>query len=323
VLDRQLRFLLIQPLSAVMRPSAKYVLVTPTKDEEMTIGETLSSVVLQSVPPSEWIIVDDGSSDDTVELVAAMQVKYSWIKLIQLPPRIERCFGAVARATQLAVDHLSVVDYCFIGLLDSDVRLPPDYFKELMVRFNENPRLGLGGGRVLDPGEDINFVPDNLMDVPGAVQFFRRECFEALSAIYAIPEGGWDMLTCVESRLNGFETCLFPDLRVDHLKPRNIAHGGILRRRWQCGVRDYVLGYHPLFEVVKCLRRFRQSPFIFSGIAWWLGYISAALERRDRIVSGDLVEFLRREQTQRIKFSLCRCIRSHRRSLSYSSDAIL
>jgi poly-beta-1,6-N-acetyl-D-glucosamine synthase len=278
-----------------------YVLVTPTKDEENTIGETLASVISQTIRPLEWVIVSDGSTDRTDSLIRTAMAEHPWITLIQLPPREGRCFGAVARATKLATERLSFCGYEFIGLLDSDLRFAPNYFESVIAEFRTNPKLGLAGGRVLDPGERPESKPDNTWDVPGAVQFFRRKCFESLRKIHAIPEGGWDMLTCVESRMNGFETALLTGLVVDHLKPRNIAHGGIISRRWQCGVRDYVLGYHPLFETVKCLRRIRQSPALVSAAAWWIGYVSAALSRRPRAIPADILAHIHLEQLRRLK----------------------
>lgn len=281
--------------------SSTYVLVTPTKDEEKTIGETLASLISQTIRPVEWVIVSDGSTDRTDSLIQAAMAQHPWITLIQLPPREGRCFGAVARATKLATERLSVSDYEFIGLLDSDLRFAPTYFESVIAEFSANPKLGLAGGRVLDPGERPDSKPDNTWDVPGAVQFFRRKCFESLREIHAIPEGGWDMLTCVESRMNGFDTALLTGLVVDHLKPRNIAHGGLISRRWQCGVRDYVLGYHPLFETVKCLRRIRQSPVIVSAASWWMGYVSAALSRKPRAIPADLLAHIHLEQLHRLK----------------------
>jgi hypothetical protein len=155
---------------------------------------------------------------------------------------------------------------------------------------------------VLDADESPHILPDNLRDVPGAVQFFRRDCFESLSGIHIIPEGGWDMLTCAEARMNGFETALLTGLKIDHLKPRNIAYGGVLVRRWQCGVRDYVLGYHPLFETVKCLGRLRERPILISAVCWWLGYMSAAIFRKERRIPSDLLAHIRSEQLLRLKF---------------------
>lgn len=283
-----------------MHASTNYVLVTPTKDEEKTIGETLASVTSQSILPAEWVIVSDGSTDRTDSLIQAAQAVHPWITLVQLPAREGRCFGAVARATKIATNHLSTTDYQFIGLLDSDLRFGSEYFQSVLEAFAANPQLGIAGGRVLDPGEKLSQIPDNTDDIPGAVQFFRRTCFESLSDIHAVPEGGWDMLTCAEARLNGFQTRLLTNLVVDHLKPRNVAHGGLLRRRWQCGVRDYILGYHPLFETVKCLRRLRQNPVIFSSLSWWLGYVSAAARRHPRGIPPNLLVHVQREQMDRL-----------------------
>lgn len=283
-----------------MSASGKYVLITPTRDEEAVIGETIASVVSQSLRPLEWVIVSDGSTDRTDSIIQEARKENPWIKLIQLPPREGRCFGAVARASKLAVRALTVTDYDYVGLLDSDLRFGPDYFATLISRFEEDKSLGLAGGRVVDPGDEDTPPPDNLKDVPGAVQFFRRSCFESLRDIHAIPEGGWDMLTCAESRLNGYTTRLFPDLIVSHLKPRNIAHGGILQRRWQCGVRDHALGYHPLFETVKCLRRLRERPYVLSSVAWWLGYMTSLVRRKRREIPADLASFIHKEQLERL-----------------------
>lgn len=279
----------------------RYVLITPTRDEEKTIGQTIASVVSQTILPAEWLIVSDGSTDRTETLVKEAQADNPWIRLIQLPPRPERCFGAVAKATIIAVEALTVADYSYIGLLDSDVKFNSSYFESVMREFEANPRLGLAGGWVLDADENPHVLPENLSDVPGAVQFFRRDCFESLSGIHIIPEGGWDMLTCAEARMNGFETALLTGLKVDHLKLRNIAYGGVLSRRWQCGIRDYVLGYHPLFETVKCLGRMREHPILISAACWWMGYMYAAIIRKERRIPSDLLAHIRSEQLLRLK----------------------
>lgn len=284
-----------------MTESARYVLVTPTRDEEKTIGKTIASVVSQSILPAEWVIVSDGSTDRTDKLIQTAQADHPWIRLIQLPPRPERCFGAVSRATTHAVASLLNHDHAYIGLLDSDLQFGPAYFEILIHEFEGNPRLGLAGGWVLDSDENRHILPTNLQDVPGAVQFFRRDCFESLREIQIIPEGGWDMITCAEARMNGFETLLLTGLKVEHLKPRNSAHGGLMRRRWQCGVRDYVLGYHPLFEAVKCLGRLGESPMLVSAACWWMGYVTASILRKKRRIPVDLLLHIRREQALRLR----------------------
>lgn len=277
-----------------------YALVTPVRDEEKTIGLTIASVAAQTKLPREWVIVSDGSTDRTDAIVADAAREHPWIRLLALPPRAGRDFAAVVRNTERGVRTLDCQDYAFIGLLDSDVSFQNNYFEQLMCRFDSNERLGLAGGVVIDVGTPRDRLPRNRQDVPGAVQFFRRECFESLGGLIAIPEGGWDALTCAVARLRGYRTRLFTDLIVHHHKPRNIAHGGHLRRRWQLGIRDFSLGYHALFEFVKCCSKVHDHPFFFGAAAWWLGYCSAALQGQQRMIPKELIAFIRREQTARL-----------------------
>jgi glycosyltransferase involved in cell wall biosynthesis len=283
-----------------VNPNGPYVLVTPARNEEVTIGVTIDSVTHQTRLPAEWVIVSDGSTDGTDAIVQAASAKHPWIRLLRLPPRKNRSFAAVVHATESGVRALTEKDYDYIGLLDSDVRFQSDYFERLIEHFIASPRLGLAGGVVIDVGLPKHRLPRNRQDVPGAVQFYRRACFEALGRLLAVPEGGWDGLACAQARMHGYETRLLTELVVDHLKPRNISEGGILRRKWQMGVRDYAAGCRPLFEGAKCLGRVLEPPLLVGAIAWWIGYCCAALQRRERLVPRDLLEFLRTEQKRRV-----------------------
>jgi glycosyltransferase involved in cell wall biosynthesis len=275
-------------------------LVTPARDEAATIGRTIAAVTRQTVTPSEWIIVSDGSTDATDDIVRDAGTRHPWIRLLALPPRTGRSFAAVVHNTELGIRSLNTVSYRFLGLLDSDLDFAPTYFEEVLTRFAASPRLGMAGGVVIDVGRPKHVLPKNRLEIPGAVQFFRRECFESLGGLVAIPEGGWDCLTSVMARMNGYETRLLTDLVVDHLKPRNISQGGSIRRVWQLGERDYAIGYDPLFELVKCVSRVMEPPAIVSAIARWFGFCAAAVARRPRVVPPDVVAFLREEQRKRL-----------------------
>jgi poly-beta-1,6-N-acetyl-D-glucosamine synthase len=279
----------------------QYVLLTPAKNEESTIGITIDSVVRQSLLPIEWVIVSDGSTDRTDSIVGAAARAHSWIRLIQLPIRPSRSFSAVVHAIETGVKTLKSAKYEYLGLLDADVRLAPDYFKLLIERFERRPKLGLAGGMVVDVGTSKGHLPKNTEDVPGAVQLFRRTCFDSLGGLLAIPEGGWDALTCAKARMNGFETRLIPEFVVDHLKPRNVSEGGVIRRKWQLGIRDYALGYHPAFEFVKCIGRTTESPVLVSAVARFAGYCLAMRRRRPLLVPQDLLTFIREEQMRRLR----------------------
>jgi hypothetical protein len=284
-----------------MSTSTDYVLVTPVRDEEATIGRTIQSVLGQTVHPREWIIVSDGSTDATDEIVRKAALEYPWIRLITLKPRPGRSFAAVVHNTLLGIGELSFHGYHYLGLLDSDVEFQTDYFEQLMTRFEAEPALGLAGGVVIDIGLPRDRFPRNRFDVPGAVQFFRRECYEKIGGLIPIPEGGWDGMTCTMARMHGYRTRLFTDLVVDHLKPRNIAEGGVVRRKWQMGVRDFAVGYHPLFEIVKCASRLKDPPLIAGAVAWWIGYLTAAVQRKPRVVDPAVVAHVRSEQMDRLR----------------------
>jgi len=281
-------------------PTTHYVLVTPVRDEEATIGKTINSVIRQTLLPGEWVIVSDGSTDRTDEIIREAAAQHPWIRLLPLQPRPGRSFAAVVHNTEAGIRHLDCKDYAFLGLLDSDVTFQTDYFEQLIRRFEAESALGLAGGVVIDVGLPRDRFPRNRRDVPGAVQFFRRECFERIGGLIPIPEGGWDGMTCAMARMHGYQTRLFTDLVVDHLKPRNIHEGGAVRRKWQMGVRDYAAGYHPLFEAVKCVSRLKDPPLVVGAVAWWIGYCGALLGRRERMIPKEVLAHVRREQMQRL-----------------------
>jgi glycosyltransferase involved in cell wall biosynthesis len=278
----------------------RYVLVTPVRDEVVTIGRTIAAVTRQTVQPREWVIVSDGSTDGTNEVVEQAIRKHRWMHLLALPERPSRDFSAVVVNTEAGVRALTCDEYDYIGLLDGDVEFQADYFETLIARFEANPRLGLAGGVVVDPGKPKSQLPRNRMDVPGAVQFFRRSCFDGLGGLLPIPEGGWDVITCAVARMNGSETELVTELIVDHLKPRNITQGGPVGRMWQLGVRDYAVGYSGLFELAKCLGRISETPLFVASLARWCGFCAAAIRRRPRVVPPHVVEFVRKEQRGRV-----------------------
>jgi len=278
-----------------------YSLVTPVYNEEAHIGRTIDAVVKQSILPLEWIIVSDGSTDQTDKIVARASLKYPWIRLLSVEDNPGVGFARVVNNTEYGISQLRNQSYQYLGLLDADVTFQCNYFEELLQRFIEEPKLGLAGGVVIDIGLPRNQFPLNRIDVPGATQFFRRTCFESIGRLIPIPEGGWDGMTCAVARMKGYKTHLITDLVVDHHKPRNISQGGLLKRKYQMGMRDYAVGYHPLFELVKCISRtIRDRPLFFASAAWFSGYVAASLRRRKRIVPKTLIAHVQKEQLSRL-----------------------
>lgn len=278
-----------------------YVLVTPARNEERTIENTFKSVLAQTVLPREWVVVSDESTDQTDAIVKRYAQNLPWLRLIQLTNRPARNFASVVFATETGIQSLRTKDYAFLGLLDADVCLPADYYAQILARFAADPRLGLAGGLVIDIVDGRRIRSRQYMqDVAGAVQFFRRNCFEALGGLTALPEGGWDAITCVRARMNRFKTVTFPDLIVEHLKPRNVANGNVVRRNWHFGVRDYALAGHPLFEVAKCCSRCLEFPPLIGALARLGGYSWAAIKNQKPQLPADVCAYIRREQLARL-----------------------
>ncbi len=279
-----------------------YVIITPVRNEERTIGTTIESVAYQTEKPREWVIVSDASTDQTDEIVKVWASRLPFIHYLRLENRPDRIFSSVVFAIEAGLEALRARDYGFIGILDGDIRFAPDYYMQILDRFEQNKKLGLAGGLVLDVIDGKHVIQAQyLKDVAGAVQLFRRECFEALGGLIAIPEGGWDAITCIGARMNGFETRTFEHIVVDHLKPRNSGMGGWLTRKWIMGSRDYALGYHPVFEFFKCCGRMMEYPPVIGSLTWWLSFGYATILGKKRLLPEAVKSQVRKEQMERLR----------------------
>ena len=242
------------------------MLVTPVKDEGSTIEITIQSVINQVLLPQEWVIVSDQSSDSTDDIVQRYAATHKFINFIRVQGNQERSFASVVHVTEAGVKALKSKNYDYLGLLDADVRFGPDYYEALLKHFTMDPNLGLAGGLVLDVvSGGIGKGRQNMNDVAGATQFFRRECFESLGGLVAIPEGGWDAITCFVARANGFRTATFPELIVEHLKPRNASQGNVIVPKVANGNKGICLRQSPAICNNKMSFTFVGAPHNSSG----------------------------------------------------------
>jgi GT2 family glycosyltransferase len=278
-----------------------YILVTPACNEQATIETTIKSVISQTILPTEWIIVSDRSTDQTDEIVKRYRAEHDFIRLLRIDGKPGHSFASVVQATEAGMKAVQSKDYAYVGLLDADVRFAPGYYEILMKEFELDPKLGVAGGLVLDFDDTMEHVHQNLSEVAGATQFFTRACFESLGGLLAIPEGGWDAVTCMRARMNGFRTATFPKLVMDHLKPRNIAKGHWFLRCALWGRRDYVLGGQPLVQLAKCASRWREKPMLLASLARLCGYAWALLKQVQPYPPALVLAFHRREQMQRLR----------------------
>lgn len=286
-----------------------YALITAAHNEEEYIEKTLGSVTAQKVLPARWIIVSDGSTDRTDELVRKYAKDFDFIHLVRLERGQNRNFASKVFAQNAGVRELSLEDYDFIGLLDGDVSFAPDYFAELLKKFRLNPDLGLASGFVYE-AVDGRFVPtrgNREGSVPGHIQLFSRECFKDIGGLLPIKYGCVDTYLEIAARMKGWRGQSFPELQVRHHRPYGGAVG-ILRYHYRQGLADYSIGYHPIFEVARLIGHIPYPPFFLGAIAQLSGFVTANLRREKRSVSPELVAFLRREQLERMLLLGRRCL---------------
>ncbi len=283
-------------------PEKTYVLITPARNEEACIGNAIESVTCQTLPPLRWIIVSDGSTDRTEEIVEGSVVRYPFITLIKAGgSKNGRDFGSKVKAFNAGYSALTGLDYGFIGNLDADVTLEPDYYERLVKKFVLSPRLGIGGGAVLElVGRRYVEQKNSAESVAGAVQLFRKRCYEDIGGYIPIETGGVDSAAEILARARGWKVETFPELKVFHHRKVSGGRDSLVRADFRYGMTHYALGYHPLFHFMKCLYRAADRPFVVGSLSAFLGYYWALLTGCKRVMPKDAIKYLRREQLSKI-----------------------
>lgn len=287
----------------------KYILVTAAKNEESYIEMTILSVLKQSILPEEWVIVSDGSTDDTEKIVNKYSSKYEFINLIAVKEAENRNFAGKVSAIKLAVKSLQSTDYDFIGNLDADISFGPNFYELMMQKFQDNEALGVCGGvrhDVVD-GQLIK-VRCPRSTVSGASIFFRKRVFNEIGGFLPMPKGGEDTVAGIMARMEGWEVTSFPDVEfLHHRRTGSASEKGVLSSI-NHGVRDYHIGYHPLYEIAKCIYRLKDRPYVIGALLSLFGYTKSALYREKRITPSDVVQFLKCEQLTKIfRFGGSKC----------------
>jgi glycosyltransferase involved in cell wall biosynthesis len=301
----------VRKSSAAARSVLSYVLITPARNEGALIEGTMRSVIAQSVLPLRWIIVSDGSTDDTDEIVQRYASEYPWIELLRMPERGDRQFAAKAHAFNAGYERLKNLSFDLIGNLDADITFDTDYYHFLLSRFTERTALGVVGTPFVEDFDhpdthtyDHSFA--NLQHVSGAIQLFRRECFEEVGGYVPVKGGAIDWIAVTTARMKGWETRTFTEKVCFHHRKLGTGAGvhGALRMRFHYGRKAYYVGGHPLWEISRGIFAMWRKPILLGGLFFIAGYCWAALQRIERPVSRELVAFHRREQMLRLRRSL-------------------
>jgi len=279
-----------------------YMLITTARNEATFIGLTIKSVLAQTVRPAKWVIVSDGSTDGTDEVVKTYAAQHDWIELVRQPERTERHFAGKAAAFNAGYARVKDLEYDVIGNVDADVTFDEDYFASLVRKFAENPSLGVAGTPYREGNAttyDYRFA--SLEDVSGACQMFRRECLEAIGGYRPIRSGGIDLIAVLSARAKGWQTRTFTDKVCLHHRTSGSAQSTGIRARLHRGRKDYLLGSHPAWEVLRSIHQTKNRPYLVGGILILVGYFWAMFRRAEKSIPEELVELRRNDQLRRLR----------------------
>jgi biofilm PGA synthesis N-glycosyltransferase PgaC len=274
-----------------------YVLITPARNEEAFIEQTIKSVVQQTILPVKWVIVSDGSKDGTDLIVERYAAEHPWIELVRMPERRERHFAGKVQAFNAGFAKVRDLNYEIIGSLDADISFDDaHYFDFLLEKFSRDFQLGVAGAPFREGTIQYDYRFTRKEHVSGACQLFRRECFEAIGGYVPLKAGAIDLIAVVTARMKGWKTETFTDKVCFHHRRMSASKHSVLSAIFKDGYYDYPMGVHPLWEVSRTVYHLIKKPVILGGVLHMAGYFWAMLSRAHKPVSAEFVCFRRKEQ---------------------------
>lgn len=277
----------------------KYFIISPARNEEKLIEYTLHSIIKQSLLPEQWIIVDDGSSDNTALIVKKYCEEFSWITLISIPDRGYAKYGSgVVEAFYKGYELIKNEYFDYIVKLDCDLGFDPSYFEDIFSKFANDSRLGIASGHTYYKKNSELIWEDSPLDhTRGVSKIYRKACFEEIGGLKKTL--GWDNIDEVTARMKGWITRSFPELKIIHHRQLGSTIG-ITKGNERHGYTDYITGYHPIYFIVKTLYRVFSKPYVIGSLFSFYGFFYASIKRKPRAVSNDFIEFIRKEQMQKL-----------------------
>ena len=279
-----------------------YVLITPARNEAEFIELTIKSMLAQTALPQKWVIVSDGSTDGTDDIVSHYAAAHSWIELVQMPQRRERHFAGKVSAFNAGYERVKNLPWAIIASMDADISFDSEYFSFLLQKLAEDPTLGLVGTPFRDP---FNFTYDyrfvSIEHVSGACQVFRRECFEQIGGYVLAKGGAIDRIANIASRMRQWKTRTFTEKSYLHHRPLGQAQDGRLAASMKDGAKDHAVGTHPVWMLFRVMYQMSAKPYVIGGLALAWGYVGSYVRGCERPVSRELVKFNRQEQMRRLR----------------------
>lgn len=278
-----------------------YVLITPARNEAAFIELTIKSMITQTIPPLKWVIVSDGSTDGTDDIVKKYVDEYKWIELVRMPERNERHFAGKVHAFNAGYAKVKGMQYDIIGSLDADISFDEDYFNFLLKKFARDSELGVAGTPFKEENAVYDYRFTSIEHVSGACQLFRRECFESIGGYVPLKVGGIDLVAVTTARMKGWKTRTFIDKTCKHYRKIGTANNRGLKVTFRSGYHDYLMGVDAVWQFFRSIYQMRNRPFIVGGFALFAGYLWATVNRDERPVSREFVDFRKKEQMHRLK----------------------
>jgi biofilm PGA synthesis N-glycosyltransferase PgaC len=282
----------------VTEDTRRYLIVSPCRNEAAYMRRTLDSVVGQSVRPALWVIVDDGSTDETPEILSEYTAKHDWIRIVQKPDRGHRAVGpGVIEAFYAGLETVDLNDFDYLCKLDLDLDLPLRYFETLIERMESDPRIGTCSGKpyMRVGGQLVSERRGDEMSA-GMTKFYRVTCFEAIGGF--VREVMWDAIDCHKARQLGWIAVSWdgPDLNFEHLRPMGSSQAGIHTGRRRHGFGQYYMGSSFLYFLATCIFRMREPPYVTGGLSMLVGYLGAWIRRVPQHGDVELLAFIRAYQ---------------------------
>ncbi len=275
--------------------SRRYLLITPCRDEAAYLQTTIDSIAAQTVAPTKWVIVDDGSTDETPQILEAAAKKYPYIQVIRREDRGERAVGpGVIEAFYAGLDSVDLDDFDYLCKLDGDLDIPSGYFQGVIERFENDAHLGTYSGKLyLRYGDDLVHERCGDENSVGPAKFYRVACFNDINGF--VRQVSWDGIDGHMCRLRGWiaQSEDVEELRLIHLRRMGSSQKSFWIGRVRWGRGKYFMGSAMYYVLAVSFYRLFERPYVISGLGILAGYIKAMLSGHERHHDRDYLRLLR------------------------------
>lgn len=281
----------------------RIVIISPVRNEGKHLQHTIRSMVAQTLRPKLWVLVNDGSTDDTAAQIDAASREYSWIKTVHRKDRgARKAGGGVIETFYDGYSLIEKEDWDYIVKFDGDLSFEPDYFEKCIARFEGDSKLGVGGGLICGLVNGVleeESTGDPRFHVRGATKIYRRECWNDIGGL--LKSSGWDTLDEVKANMCGWTSYSFRELKLLHHRPAGAADGAW--KNWvKNGRANYFSGYHPVFMLLKCAKRVFEKPYGLAALGLLTGFVSGYFKGAPQVPDRALIRYLRQQQMNRLTF---------------------